>query len=309
MSAKYNLNKIDDIIYSNYFIPSENKSLLNSNYFYNKNKILCHFTRFEAIRSIIENKNIRLYNLENLNDPRELMYAENIIPTNPEKEIELKENIYIISLSEKKGKKEIQEEFNMWRLYGENGNGCLIELELYNNQESWNNFYLSEIHYGYKAKENIVLLKNVLEKINKNKKIIDIDIAQLRCFHKSNLYKTEKEVRILFDGRTSKTGYYEIKNKNDEKLFPIINNDEEKSMKYNKKIKYLELPLYTNNYKNENPSIPLLKIKKIEVGYQKRDEFSNIENELKLLTQMNLGYIPVIKKSRLTSPFWGESYL
>lgn len=294
--------------YSHYFIPPENRHLINSKYFYNKELIFFHFTTLEAIQSIILNRFIRLYNLNNLNDPREFNYAGNLIPIDSDRILDAKENMYIISLCRKSLlNKSIQDKFNIWRLYGNNGLGCLIELEFINNRpEDWQDFFLSEIQYGFTEKSNIVRLKSYLEQINTPNKEIGIDLGQLLAFHKSNLYRIENEVRLLYDGRIKKgIGPRKVFDPMNKLLYPLIRKDILKNPSLN--VKYLNLPIWIENEDFEIDSIPQIKINSIRIGYQHRDSFEDIKNELLDSFIEKLGYKPEIKMSRLKSSYWGKA--
>jgi len=72
---------IDEVNQAHFFIPPANKYLEHSEYFYKGRLHFIHFTNLIAIQSIITDRNLRLYNLRNLNDPREfswIMIQENI---------------------------------------------------------------------------------------------------------------------------------------------------------------------------------------------------------------------------------------
>ena len=58
-------------------IPPENSRLLKTRYYF-KEKELIHFTRLDSIESIISSLNIRLYNLNHLEDPREFHFAADL---------------------------------------------------------------------------------------------------------------------------------------------------------------------------------------------------------------------------------------
>ena len=127
-ARKGNVNEVNQ---AHFFIPTDNKNLEHSEYFYKGRLRFIHFTNLIAIQSIITDRNLRLYNLRNLNDPREYSFTGDLITTDADRRKDAKDNFYLLSMCEKslltsKDTKEI--EFNMWRLYGNNGEGVAIEL-------------------------------------------------------------------------------------------------------------------------------------------------------------------------------------
>ena len=58
-------------------IPPHNKNLVNSPYFYNQPTVV-HFSNISALNSMVHEQSIRLYNLNNLNDPREFTFASKV---------------------------------------------------------------------------------------------------------------------------------------------------------------------------------------------------------------------------------------
>lgn len=80
-----------------YYINAELASFRNSNYYYSPYKPLVHFTKFESLKSIIESKTLRLYNLNNLNDPREYSYGSKFVHDKAEDFKDCKENYFVLS--------------------------------------------------------------------------------------------------------------------------------------------------------------------------------------------------------------------
>jgi hypothetical protein len=287
-----------------YFISPHNHDLLNSEYYYDGELQFVHFTKLSSIQSILSEKHIRLYNLNNLSDPREYSYAGKLNLFNSKIRLNAKENIYILSMCKEQvlRDKNIGFEFNLWRLYGDNGFGVAVILGFSQNKPSnWKDYFLSKIHYGASSREKLVRINDLIKKYEKESPGISIDLGQLVCFHKSNLYSLEEEIRLLFDNREknilSATQYRNSKN---ELVSPIIKDDIVKSVSSSKKIKYLELPIFYNSYDtvSEDNKVPIPKIESIILGYQYKKPYSVI-GKLQSLCLKQLGYLPQIIPSRL----------
>lgn len=295
---------------SHYFIPPENKYLSNSEYFFKGKLNFIHFTNLFAIQSIISERNLRLYNLHNLNDPREYSFAGNLITFNHENKIDAQDNFYLLSMCQPELLTNSTEiEFNMWRLYGSNGQGIAIELSYEESQPlDWKDYFLGTVQYGAESKTKLKELSKLLKQLDNGRPKVGVDLGQIVCFHKSRLFKLEQETRLLFDARKIKfVGHSTYKSKDGETTSPIIKTDILKSSVGTKEIKYLELPIYHKKFKsvNDNNAIPIPKIERIILGYQYQDNFKKVATHLTDLCQQRLGYSPKIEKSRLTKFYHG----
>ena len=297
---------VNEVNQAHFFIPTDNKNLEHSEYFYKGRLRFIHFTNLSAIQSIITDRNLRLYNLRNLNDPREYSFAGDLITTDADRRKDAKDNFYLLSMCEKSlltSKDTKETEFNMWRLYGNNGEGVAIELSFDESQPvNWNDYFLSKVLYGASSKTNLKGLNKLQSQLENFKPQVSVDLGQIVCFHKARLFKLEQEVRLLFDHRKIKAvgpTTYSFKN---EVTSPIIRTDISKSSNRTHTIKYLELPIYHSKFKSisDEAKIPIPKIEKIILGYQFKDNFETVANHLKDLCNKQLGYVPKIEKSRLT---------
>lgn len=299
-----NENEVHGVHFS---ISAENKDLSNSEYYYRGTSHFLHFTSLLAIQSIVTEKNIRLYNLNNLNDPREYSFAGDLITFNKEDKTNAKNNIFLLSMCQMELLNSTETEFNMWRLYGANGQGVAIELNFEESpSQNWRDYFLSKVHYGSNSKTNLKELNKLLKQLDKEKPKVSVDLGQIVCFHKSRLFGLEEETRLLFDGREFKPNEYKYatyRNKEGELISPFVKTDIYKSTTSNKEIKFLELPIYHTNFKkiySENSPIPIPKIDRIILGYQYKENFKKVAKALEDLCQQQLGYIPKIEKSHLT---------
>ncbi len=269
-----------------------------------------------SFTSILQERSLRLYNLRNLNDPREFVFASNLLLANEKKIEDAKDNLFIMSFCESNILKNLSSEFNMWRLYGQQGKGLGIVFSIANEPENWNDFHLSKVYYGTNERSNFKKLLDELENLNNEGQVFDIDLGKICAFHKSNLFKPEMEVRILFDKRILRTGKHSRTTTHQGKLvFPIIKSDLFKVIENKDKVRFLQIPIYHNELRQNNGNdilvstdleTPLLKIEEIIIGY----DFQKIEEITDIIGQLcanHLGYKPKIKQTRLTGYYWGTN--
>lgn len=298
----------DAATYVVYFIPPENKSFLNSQYFFNGKLDFLHFTTLSATRSIIAEKNIRLYNLNNLNDPREYTFSGKLLKFNFEHKDDAKDNFYLLSMCEiKLLSSPIKNEFNIWRLYGDNGKGVALELNFNDcHPKYWKHYHLSKVHYGATSRKTLEDLSEFLNKRENQHPNVIVDLGQIACFHKSNLFALENEVRLLFDNRDKRLVQTKFTDLNGEVISPIIQADPEKSSLLHKQVKYLKLSIFYNelSYASHENLIPVPKIERIIFGHYYTDNFNKTASELSALCEANLGYSPKMEQSRVTKYFY-----
>lgn len=291
---------------SHYFISPQFTSLFGSEYFYKETPTFIHFSTLFGIEGILTTKNIRLYNINNLTDPREYSFAGNVITIDSKYKKDAKDNLFLLSMCNTdllQGSTEI--EFNMWRLYGDNGKGVAIELSFDKSSLiNWVDYFLSSVQYGAESRTKLKELNNLLSRYNAAKPKVSIDLGQIACFHKSRLFGLEKEIRLLYDNRIHRVaGARTYKDQNDNITSPNIKIDITKSTLTDREIKYLELPIYNNKFVpvyDENP-IPIPKIERIILGYHYNDNFLKVAKYIESICETNLGYKPKIIKSRLTN--------
>jgi hypothetical protein len=285
-------------------IPPENKNLVRSPYFYKESTVV-HFSNIYALNSILQERAVRLYNLHNLNDPREFTFASKVFNLKKDLVDDARDNLYIISFCKREILKNATDEFNLWRLYGQNGKGLAIVFSIANDPENWRDFHISQVVYGADQRQKFVKLLDLIDQLNKTKPHIDLDFGKLCVFHKSKMFAIEKEVRIIFDRRERRSG---MGNRTvtfqGQPVFPIIKPDLYKLVENRDNIQYLKIPLFYKGGQNYDPEVPLLKIDQIIIGYNFVDQVSKLTDSLKDLCKEQLGYIPVIKQTRLKNYYW-----
>lgn len=291
--------------YTHFVIPPVNRNLLGSNYFENKQKDFYHFTTLDALQSIITSKTLRLYNLANSDDPREYLFGANYLHHEEEQLDDAKKNFFILSMCGDIEKMKNTVKFNMWRLYGENGNGCILKISINNDPVDWHNFYMSKVHYGNRNVSGIRSLGKLLELINNKRESLGIDMGQLLCFHKSYLYNVENEYRLLFDMRKKKGfSHTTIRDSDNEVIFPIIRS--KISSNYNPNVSFLELPILGYGSEPVDTHIPWITIRQIILGYKLKEHYKNVRSQLRDLYYQNFGFVPSIVISDLSKQFYGD---
>jgi len=295
---------LDRFFEVHFFIPPENRNLSNSPYSYN-GKSVVHFSNILALNSILQEKSIRLYNLHNLNDPREFTFSSKIFGLNEVLINDAKDNIFLLSLCERGILADIKNEFNLWRLYGQNGKGVILVFSIFNNPLLWRDFHISKVFYGSNKRDVFKRLIDLINEFNKTKPTISVDFGKLIAFHKSRLFELEKEVRIIYDRRKKRAGSHSRTfYKDDKQVFPIIEPDLSKLLENKDKVQYLKMPLYTTESESYELEIPVLKIEQIIIGYNYIEEVPKLLKTISDLCKIKLGYIPTNKQTRLKNYYW-----
>ncbi|HPE58499.1 MAG TPA: DUF2971 domain-containing protein [Bacteroidales bacterium] len=208
-----------------------NKKYKATPYFLNTPIKIIHWTSLNNLFSILNEKSIRLYNLDASDDDEEMNYAGAYLGIDPKIIENAKRNFFSMSFC-------TAEDINshhMWCDYGKNYNNAAIEFCIENDSNSWLNFMFAKIHYSPPANLH-AFLQDVKEQITDKGLGFFVDFCRLLGFHKKADFNNENEVRIAT--------YFPIK-------------DFETNMKYifqeprlkenrNRIAKYLRLPLWIN---------------------------------------------------------------
>lgn len=293
--------------------PNENIHFKGSKYFFKADKNLVHFTSLESLNSIIKNGTFRLYNLQSMNDPREFEFAGSVFMDNTNQIEDSKELIFSMSFCPEEilFKNEKKDQFNLWRLYGKSGMGAAIIVKFDNSPLDWKDHHISKVHYGNPRKHipgGLGGLFYLIKSLNKTEPKIGFDFGKFFCFHKSDLFSYEREIRLIIDCRQKRTGIgytrYEFANKFE---YPKISECNNKTDLNGKSSKYVEIPLANENIKNEI-GIPKMTIDSIILGHAfTTKEFGKIKRELESEAKKSLNYTPKIRRSNLTFDYWGKN--
>lgn len=193
-------------------LPSSFISYKNSDYYHEvKDKKFIHFTSLNTFFKIINNGYFLATQFSNHDDPLELLFAGNELREEVIKKksiSQLKEYVFSLSMCDYTPEKE---SFNMWRNYGDNGNGIGIVISFYPNEKLWQNSFLSNVYYGNEENcldkfkkfqtDHLCFLKNnarlKMERNNSGEEGIADSLAIFLAFHKNPLFVKEEEVRFL----------------------------------------------------------------------------------------------------------------
>lgn len=238
-----------------YKISAKNSDYKETPYYY-KGKKLLHFTSLSSLCEILNSNSLRLYTLNNCNDTLELEYWKNLYSSS---DFDFYKNDHILSASFTMPDK--YNDFMMWRLYGDKGNGVCIEFTIENKQEDWHKFLLTPIQY----QKDDSLINSYFEALcefeKKYKYKVDFSLSPIIPFFKSSEWEQEHEIRLI---------YY-----NDDLIedYSIKRLEIEKQQK---KIYYTPFPL--NHYSKyeeftikDKDRIPNLRISKIYTGFDRSD--------------------------------------
>ncbi len=306
--------------------PKRNKELIKTDYLYSAGKNILHFTSLKTLFSIINEKSIRLYDLNNSDDPNEYLFLVNGITDFYKKQGYsdenivnrfkiAKENSFILSstsLDEIRNRK-------FWREYADGGMGVGIEFEIMNNPVNWDGFYFSKVKYGEMDWWNSFIsdIQGICSKHPSHR--FDFIFDMIFSLYKNTSYKDEMEIRILAQRPEKYGGHFES----------LIKQDISKNRAT--LVNYFKLPLFVEKgYEldfGENDRIqeslmggkvekstswwplffeqtPLLKMSHIYICQDSLFRYNDIDlfNHLGYNTQMILGYsVPVSRISYLDS--------
>ena len=141
-----------------YFELNElNSAYKDSEYYFGKERKFVHWTSVQNLMSIVNNREIRFYNLHNSDDGKEFGYAASTLEIPDERINHSKGYLYTFSFCESS---EIDNGY-LWEEYGRNYSGVAIEFEIINEPGKWNNFMLFTKLY-YRAEICFLLLHLIL---------------------------------------------------------------------------------------------------------------------------------------------------
>lgn len=247
-------------------IAEQNSCYKESIYYDNPSQnTFIHFTSLNSLYEILSTNKLRLYDLNYSNDPREFSFQfEKNIDYKQFNIKSLKSKLYSLSLCSYPLNEKY--EYNMWRIYGNDGTGVGIVFTFQNNFEEWNSYNFSKIHYheNDKIPNSIIKHNDFFKKLNletgsnhsNDSKLLVENILSLFAFHKENIYSLENEYRLLFKKQEL----------DDSDIFYTTNKKGEVSS-------YKVLNLFSEQFISGNYT-PLLKIGKIILGYQYSETFA-----------------------------------
>lgn len=276
-----------------------------------KNIELAHYTSIDSLLNIINSKNVRLYNCNNLNDTKELIFAAKKfdLPLTEEEISEFRRQHFVLSTC--KVDKENREDFNMWRLYGQNGKGVCIQFETDPMFSNWSGIIANEVTYLDDLTPSVIReFFKFHFSFQEEYKIFQNTpnfIPLLLLFNKEKIWSIENEFRILascsFDKYSSK-----INSTLSSSSSPWLS----KTLKHTVNssgnlVSYLELPIEVDPNLNKTVEIlgkeinvseryPHLKIKRVVIGYDVSEKMQGTIIKW-LMCQQNTLQFEVIKSA------------
>lgn len=192
LNAKFFGNP-DNRDYTSLSLCSCNKHYIESDYYIGNEDTFIHFSSNKKAASILNIGEIRLYNLSHQNDNEEYRFAAEILGENPRACENIRRGMYSLSLCNT----QIENDLTLWRLYGENTKGTAFVFRIVNNPIYWMHYHLSEIQYGEIEKlKTYKQTKTNFEKQNNFE--FHLGLHRFLGFHKSEQYKVEQEVRLVY---------------------------------------------------------------------------------------------------------------
>jgi hypothetical protein len=244
-----------------------------------------HYTSVQSLFEILNSKSLRLYDLNNLNDPKEISYAISSLSDNIEEYLpEYRRSFFCASFC-KYSMTSPNDNFLHWRIYGGEGKGVGIVFEITNMEDDWHNVFFGKVNYGLENRKFDLLFKfqQFHFEFNKQHNLfhnVPSAFALMAMYFKHPLWKDEKEYRLFIYANYSpyflnvKTFDVENSRLANHHLHFTLN-------KQNKRVGYITMPIH---YRTELPdaekqlenkelalrltnSVPNLKIVRIVCGH------------------------------------------
>lgn len=219
-----------------------------------------HYTSLSSAMNILNSGKIRLYNCFNLNDPSEIKALLEKSPIDFSKdEIEKYKREHFI-LSGSIYQSENDEDFNLWRLYGDNSKGVGIVFEVDNRVKNWPSVFLQKVAYT----SNDQSLENDYLQFHKdfNDQYCLFEnkpdfFAILSTGVKNDIWSIEKEFRIVINAPFDR---YSLQPKHELLTNRLISSTLQHECKPNGGlVSYIELPLHLNDRTSEIVNLPYTK--------------------------------------------------
>jgi hypothetical protein len=265
------------------------------------NRTFLHWTTIQNLFSIINNREIRFYNLFNSDDIEEYEYAGKHLLLSSEKQTFSKRYLYTFSFC---SLKELSNQY-LWKLYGKDYSGVAIEFELINDVNNWEKFMLSQVYY--KIPDWLKLFGKEVNELHQkynNQLNFEIDLGKIIAYYKNPKFKREEEFRLSVYHPYDNINKYDAYCCNEFKIshnrFPRLTNyfplklwvDNE-----NPYIKPTHLIPYIDNRLNVSPDYfkkyPSIKIKNIHFGHKcgiKQNDYLDYKKVIEVSVLNKLGY-------------------
>jgi hypothetical protein len=179
-----------------------NNSLLNEDVISCGKIEFIHYTNLTSAMNILNSGNIRLYNCLNMNDPMEIKHLleQSEIEFSDEEISTYQREHFIFSACRFNSNED--EDFNLWRLYGENGKGVGIVFEIDEKIKNWSNRYLQNVKYQMEDSRKIAAFFEYHKQFNETHDLFQNKpdlFALLAAGVKNQVWSIEKEFRIIVE--------------------------------------------------------------------------------------------------------------
>lgn len=152
----------------------------------NKGDTLFRYCSFRSLFRTLTSGKFYLNNIMNMNDKTEGAYFDDALANKIE--------YFLMSCSSK----DKEDDFDMWRLYGDDTRGCCLRLKIVD--ESNPDFIILPVNYGSEGgyHPEMSFIKDLTsKKMSDGQKVILKNINEWKLFFKPYEYHNEKEIRIL----------------------------------------------------------------------------------------------------------------
>jgi len=173
-------------------LSNKNQAFSESQYYFKGDKKFIHWTSVQNLMSIINYREIRLYNLHSSSDSDEFAYAAEKLNIDKNQIDYSKKYLYTLSFCKAS---ELANE-NLWKEYGKKYQGVAIEFEIVNSPNEWNNFMLSEVFY--EIPQDFLEMEKELKTFHEKYPNAStfIDLGKLIAFNKKPDFSKELEIRL-----------------------------------------------------------------------------------------------------------------
>lgn len=274
-----------------------------------------HYTSLSSAMNILNSGKIRLYNCFNLNDPSEIKCLLDKSPIDfSEDEIEKYKREHFI-LSGSLYESENKEDFNLWRLYGDNSAGVGIVFEIDQRINNWLSVFLQKVSYSSNDQSLEYEYLKFHKEFNDQYYLFENKpdfFAILATGVKNSIWSIEHEFRIV---TKTKLERYSFKPKEDIGTNSIISSTLQHEYKSDGRlVSYVELPLHLNDSKSQRVKLPFseeevdlidyvpnLRIKKLILGPNSsfKDKFDFLEYERWIKDKMKYDFEVSLSKIKL----------
>lgn len=282
---------------------------------------IIHFTSLKAGLSIIENGEIWLSQVDNCNDTKELLFGHSYNLDHAYAGLKEERKKYFITSFSDYSKLKEEEEFLMWRCYGNNGDGLALVFEVDNPKEVAKTYLFGKVVYGEKSnayKNFKQFLKFDTEFRQRHPQLIHnkyfAELLMVSLLLKTAIWKNEKEIRLIgyhnYDKNTLRTKEHDLKNSILSDIYHTLDNEASHRA-------YLRLPLkgtprfleLKKNLQQINPEsllerlFPVFKLKKIILGHGISNKYYTDMENIFLRKLKNHEEKPSIEASRMVKYF------